>query len=107
MLDRPGVDFEGGQFVLLEQRPRAQSRAHVIDLQQGAFLLFPTRERPVLGSRGHYRSAMRHGVATVHSGRRTTLGIIFHGRCLTGCGLSATPRQADWRLRRPPLTQRP
>jgi hypothetical protein len=78
MLDRPDSDFEGGQFVLLEQRPRAQSRAHVIDLQRGAFLIFPTRQRPVRGSRGFYRTAMRHGVATVHSGQRTTLGIIFH-----------------------------
>ena len=78
LLDRPGDDFRGGQFVLLEQRPRAQSRAHVIELQQGAFLLFPTRERPVLGTRGFYRTAMRHGVATVESGHRTTLGIIFH-----------------------------
>jgi len=71
-------DFTGGQFVLLEQRPRAQSRAHVIDLERGGFLLFPTRHRPVLGSRGHYRANMRHGVATVRSGQRTTLGIIFH-----------------------------
>ena len=78
MLDRPGEDFEGGQFVLLEQRPRAQSRAHVIDLERGAFLIFPTRHRPVLGTRGHYRATMRHGVATVRSGRRTTLGVIFH-----------------------------
>jgi hypothetical protein len=78
MLDRPGVDFEGGQFVLLEQRPRAQSRAHVIDLQRGALLVFPTRQRPVQGTRGHYRANMRHGVATVHSGQRTTLGVIFH-----------------------------
>jgi uncharacterized protein len=78
VLNRPGVDFEGGQFVLVEQRPRAQSRAHVIDLKRGAFLLFPTRHRPVAGSRGHYRATMRHGVATVHSGERTTLGIIFH-----------------------------
>jgi hypothetical protein len=78
MLDRPGEDFEGGQFVLLEQRPRAQSRAHVIDLQRGAFLIFPTRHRPVQGTRGHYRANMRHGVATVHAGRRTTLGVIFH-----------------------------
>jgi uncharacterized protein len=78
MLDRPGEDFEGGQFVLLEQRPRAQSRAHVIDLERGAFLVFPTRVRPVLGKRGHYRTAMRHGVATVRRGERTTLGIIFH-----------------------------
>jgi hypothetical protein len=78
ILDRAGEDFEGGQFVLLEQRPRAQSRAHVIDLQRGAFLLFPTRHRPVQGSRGYYRANMRHGVATVRSGQRTTLGVIFH-----------------------------
>jgi uncharacterized protein len=50
----------------------------VIDLQRGGFLVFPTRHRPVLGSRGHYRANMRHGVATVHSGQRTTLGVIFH-----------------------------
>jgi hypothetical protein len=78
MLDRPGEDFEGGQFVLLEQRPRAQSRAHVIDLARGAFFIFPTRRRPVEGTRGFYRATMRHGVATVRSGRRTTLGVIFH-----------------------------
>jgi hypothetical protein len=78
ILDRAGEDFQGGEFVLLEQRPRAQSRAHVIDLQRGAFLLFPTRHRPVQGSRGYYRANMRHGVATVRSGQRTTLGVIFH-----------------------------
>ena len=78
MLDRPGEDFEGGQFVLLEQRPRAQSRAHVIDIERGALLIFPTRHRPVLGTRGYYRATMRHGVATVRSGQRTTLGVIFH-----------------------------
>ena len=78
VLSAHGSDFEGGQFVLLEQRPRAQSRAHVVDLQRGAFLIFPTRHRPVEGTRGFYRATMRHGVATVHSGRRTTLGVIFH-----------------------------
>ena len=77
-LDRPGEDFTGGQFVLVEQRPRAQSRAHVVEPPQGAFVIFPTRLRPVDGSRGAYRVGMRHGVATVRSGRRTTLGIIFH-----------------------------
>jgi hypothetical protein len=71
-------DFEGGQFVLLEQRPRAQSRAHVIDLRRGAFLIFPTQHRPVQGTRAYYRANMRHGVATVLSGQRTTLGVIFH-----------------------------
>jgi hypothetical protein len=78
ILDRAGEDFEGGQFVLLEQRPRAQSRAHVIDLKRGSFLLFPTRHRPVQRTRGYYRANMRHGVATVLSGQRTTLGVIFH-----------------------------
>jgi hypothetical protein len=73
-----GEDFKGGQFVLLEQRPRAQSRAHVIELERGKFAIFPTRHRPVRGTRGFYRAAMRHGVATVHSGERITLGIIFH-----------------------------
>jgi hypothetical protein len=78
VLDRPGEDFSGGELVLVEQRPRAQSRAHVVTLRQGAFLLFPTRHRPVSGTRGAYRVAMRHGVSTVHTGERTTLGIIFH-----------------------------
>jgi uncharacterized protein len=78
VLDRPGEDFKGGQFVLLEQRPRAQSRAHVIELRRGAFLIFATRHRPVQGTRGYYRANMRHGVATVLSGQRTTLGVIFH-----------------------------
>ncbi len=71
-------DFAGGQFVLVEGRPRQQSRAHVIDLDPGAFLIFPTSRRPVQGTRGHYRAAIRHGVATVLAGKRTTLGIIFH-----------------------------
>ncbi len=78
LLDRPGVDFEGGEFVLAEQRPRAQSRAHVQQLRQGAFLIFTTRQRPARGARGYHRTAMRHGVSTLTRGRRTTLGVIFH-----------------------------
>ncbi len=78
ILDRPGSDFEGGQFVLLEQRPRAQSRAHVLTPPQGAFVIFPTAERPNRGTRGYHRVGMRHGVATVTEGQRTALGIIFH-----------------------------
>jgi uncharacterized protein len=78
LLDRPGQDFEGGEFVLVEQRPRAQSRAHVVPLVRGAFLVFATRERPARGTRGHYRAQMRHGVSTLRSGRRTTLGLVFH-----------------------------
>jgi hypothetical protein len=78
VLDRPGVDFEGGQFVLLEQRPRAQSRAHVLTPAQGAFVIFPTNERPNRGRTGYHRVGMRHGVATVTAGQRTALGVIFH-----------------------------
>jgi uncharacterized protein len=78
LLDRPGADFEGGEFVLVEQRPRAQSRAHVLPLERGAFLIFTTRQRPVEGTRGHYRAQMRHGVSTLRSGQRTTLGLVFH-----------------------------
>jgi uncharacterized protein len=71
-------DFEGGEFVLMEQRPRAQSRAHVVTPPRGAFVLFPTRERPNAGKRGYHRVGLRHGVSTVTSGIRTALGIIFH-----------------------------
>ncbi|MGH9030796.1 MAG: 2OG-Fe(II) oxygenase [Acidimicrobiia bacterium] len=78
VLNRPGDDFEGGEVVLVEQRPRAQSRAHVQQLRQGAFLIFTTRQRPARGTRGFYRAPMRHGVSTLTSGTRTTLGIIFH-----------------------------
>jgi uncharacterized protein len=68
----------GGEFVLVEQRPRAQSRAHVIAPPRGAFVIFPTRERPNRGSRGYHRIGLRHGVSTVTAGQRTALGIIFH-----------------------------
>jgi uncharacterized protein len=78
VLSEPGVDFEGGQFVLLEQRPRAQSRAHVLDPPRGAFVVFPTRHRPQRGKNGHHRVALRHGVSTVTRGSRTALGVIFH-----------------------------
>jgi hypothetical protein len=78
ILSRRGVDFEGGEFVLLEQRPRAQSRAHVVTPPQGAFVIFPTHHRPGAGKRGWHRAGMRHGVSTVTSGSRTALGIIFH-----------------------------
>jgi hypothetical protein len=63
---------------LLEQRPRAQSRAHVLEPERGGFVIFPTRHRPRLGSRGYHRVGMRHGVSTITSGSRTALGIIFH-----------------------------
>jgi hypothetical protein len=78
ILSERGIDFEGGQFVLLEQRPRAQSRAHVLDPPRGAFVIFPTRHRPQQGRNGYYRVSLRHGVSTVHRGSRTALGVIFH-----------------------------
>jgi hypothetical protein len=71
-------DYEGGELVLLEQRPRAQSRAHVLRPPRGGFVIFPTRERPNAGKRGHHRIGLRHGVSTVTAGSRTALGIIFH-----------------------------
>jgi hypothetical protein len=78
VLSERGIDHDGGELVLLEQRPRAQSRAHVITPPRGAFVIFPTRERPQAGKRGHHRVGLRHGVSTVTSGSRTALGIIFH-----------------------------
>ena len=78
VLSERGVDFDGGEFVLLEQRPRAQSRAHVVSPGQGAFVIFPTRERPNPGKAGYHRVGLRHGVSTVTRGSRTALGIIFH-----------------------------
>jgi hypothetical protein len=78
LLSKPGEDFTGGEFLLLEQRPRMQSRGEAIALAQGEGIVFATRERPVAGPRGDSRAQMRHGVSVVHSGERTTLGIIFH-----------------------------
>jgi hypothetical protein len=77
-LSRPEVDYEGGQFLLVEQRPRAQSRGEAIAPRQGEILAFPTRHRPIEGSRGWYRAALRHGVSTIERGTRYTLGVIFH-----------------------------
>jgi hypothetical protein len=78
LLSKPQTDFTGGELLLIEQRPRAQSRGHAVTLGQGDGVVFATRERPVSGSRGAYRVNMRHGVSTVTSGTRMTLGIIFH-----------------------------
>jgi hypothetical protein len=78
LLAKPGVDFTGGEFVLTEQRPRMQSRAEVVPLDQGQGVIFPVHHRPVQGTRGTYRVNMRHGVSRLRSGRRHTLGIIFH-----------------------------
>lgn len=78
LLSAPGADFTGGEFVLTEQRPRMQSRAAVVPLAKGDAVLFAVNIRPVRGSRGDYRVAMRHGVSELRSGRRHTLGMIFH-----------------------------
>ena len=78
LLSRPGEDFSGGEFLLAEQRPRRQSRATVVPLEQGDAVVFAVSERPVRGSRGWYRTRMKHGVSTIRSGERFTLGLIFH-----------------------------
>jgi hypothetical protein len=78
LLSRPHDDFTGGEFVLTEQRPRMPSRADVAPPRHGEGVIFPVHHRPVRGSRGPYRDTMRHGVSRLRSGRRHTLGIIFH-----------------------------
>jgi uncharacterized protein len=78
VLSRYEVDYTGGEFLLVEQRPRAQSRGEAIKLEQGAAILFATRYRPVKGARGFYRVNVRHGISRVRNGRRLALGIIFH-----------------------------
>ena len=78
LLDAPGKDFEGGEFVLTEQRPRRQSHASVVPLQKGDAVIFAVNFRPVEGSRGFYRATLRHGVSELRAGKRRTLGIIFH-----------------------------
>ena len=78
LLSQPGRDFEGGEFVLTEQRPRMQSRAEVVPLRQGDAVVFAVHHRPVQGTRGVYRVNLRHGVSRIRSGRRHTLGVVFH-----------------------------
>jgi hypothetical protein len=78
LLSQPGEDFTGGEFVITEQRPRRQSRAEVVALRQGDAVIFAVHHRPVRGSRGVYRVSLRHGVSRLRSGRRHTLGVIFH-----------------------------
>ena len=78
LLSEPGKDFTGGEFVLTEQRPRMQSRAEVVPLRRGDAVAFAVHHRPVQGSRGTYRVTLRHGVSRLRSGRRHTVGIIFH-----------------------------
>jgi len=77
-LDEPGRDYTGGEFVLVQQTPRAQSKAIVLTPGQGDMLIFTTNFRPVKGTKGYYRVNMKHGVSPVHQGSRHTLGIIFH-----------------------------
>ncbi|HUB84204.1 MAG TPA: 2OG-Fe(II) oxygenase [Rhizomicrobium sp.] len=78
LLSEPGRDFEGGEFILTEQRPRMQSRAEVVPLRQGDAVIFAVNERPVQGTKAVYRVKMRHGVSRLRAGNRYTLGIIFH-----------------------------
>jgi len=78
LLSVPGRDFEGGEFVVVEQRPRMQSRTEVVTLRQGEAAIFATRERPKQGAKGVYRVQLRHGVSRVRAGQRQTLGLIFH-----------------------------
>ncbi len=78
LLDQPGHDFDGGEFVIVEQIPRAQSRPQVVPLKKGEGVIFAVRERPAAGSRGVHRRILRHGVSELRAGRRHTLGVIFH-----------------------------
>jgi uncharacterized protein len=78
LLSEPGRDFTGGEFVLTEQRPRMQSRAEVVPLTQGDAVAFAVHNRPVRGAKGNYRVNLRHGVSRIRSGRRHTVGLIFH-----------------------------
>jgi hypothetical protein len=78
LLGQEGRDWEGGEFILVEQQPRAQSKAEVVRGNQGQAIIFTTRYRPVKGTRGYYRVNLKHGVSRVHRGTRYTLGIIFH-----------------------------
>ena len=77
-LSQPGEEFTGGELLLIEQRPRAQSIGHTVRLEQGEAVVITTRYRPAKGSKGHYRTNFRHGVSPVLTGERYTLGIIFH-----------------------------
>lgn len=78
MLDQVDEDYTGGEFVITEQIPRAQSRANVLKPDRGDMILFTTNFRPAKGTKGYYRVNMKHGVSPLHSGRRHSLGIIFH-----------------------------
>lgn len=78
LLSKLGEDFNGGEFLLVETRPRRQSRGRAVVLQQGEAVIFPVHHRPMLGKRGYYRATVRHGVSPLHAGQRFTLGVIFH-----------------------------
>jgi hypothetical protein len=78
LLSEPGDDFDGGEFLLVENAPRRQARGEAVSLSRGEMIVFPTRERPVAGRRGYYRAEMRHGVSRIRAGSRFALGIIFH-----------------------------
>ncbi|HYC85099.1 MAG TPA: 2OG-Fe(II) oxygenase [Chryseosolibacter sp.] len=78
LLSDAATDFTGGEFVIVEQVPRAQSRAHVIHLSRGDALIFTTNFRPARGTRGYYRATMKHGISELHKGERYALGVIFH-----------------------------
>ena len=78
MLSRRGVDYQGGEFLLVENRPRQQARGEAIAAELGELLIFPVNERPVAGKRGTLRAAMRHGVSRIRTGERYALGVIFH-----------------------------
>jgi hypothetical protein len=78
LLDRPNIDFEGGELLLVEQRPRRQSRASVVPITRGAMAVIPVKERPIASARGTSKVQLRHGVAEVRRGLRRTLGLIFH-----------------------------
>jgi hypothetical protein len=78
LLSEPGEDFDGGEFVITEQRPRMQTRAQVVPLTKGDAVVFAVNSRPHKGAKGDYRVALRHGVSELRTGRRHTLGVIFH-----------------------------
>jgi hypothetical protein len=78
VLNQYGSDYEGGEFLLTEQRPRMQTRGEAVSLERGQFIIFANRWRPVAGTRGDYRVNMRHGVSRLKSGQRYCLGLIFH-----------------------------
>jgi len=77
-LNQRNIDYNGGEIVLVEQRPRKQSRASVVTLEQGDALIFAVSARPIVSTRGHNKVILRHGVSTINSGERYSLGVIFH-----------------------------